>query len=74
MRASGAPELVAGSPEEYEALALKLAQKPKHLATLRRKLERQRRSAPLFDIARFTKSLEAAYARMWKEYCSREPA
>ena len=25
-------------------------------------------------LARFTKSLEAAYARMWKEYCSREPA
>jgi predicted O-linked N-acetylglucosamine transferase (SPINDLY family) len=40
------------------------------LAALRRKLERGRLGVPLFDIARFTKNLEAAYSRMWKQYCS----
>jgi predicted O-linked N-acetylglucosamine transferase (SPINDLY family) len=70
VRASGVPELVTSSAEEYETLALKLASKPKQLAALRRKLERGRLSVPLFDIARFTKNLEAAYSRMWKQYCS----
>jgi len=70
VRASGVPELVTSSAEEYEALALKLASKPKQLAALRRRLERGRPSVPLFDIARFTKNLEAAYSRMWKQYCS----
>jgi predicted O-linked N-acetylglucosamine transferase (SPINDLY family) len=68
--AVGLPELIATSLEQYEAAALTLAREPARLADLKRKLERQRPSAPLFDIARLTENLEAAYARIWQGYRS----
>ena len=70
VRTAGMPELVTTSLEEYEAVALKLASRPELLANVRHKLERQRLSTPLFDIARFTGNLEAAYGRMWESFCS----
>jgi len=71
LQACGMPELITTSPEAYEAIALKLASEPSRVAVLRRRLEQQRLSAALFDIARFTRNLEAAYIRMWEEFCSR---
>ena len=64
LRAVGLPELVTRNHEEYEALALKLAQAPALAAELRTKLERNRTSAPLFDTDRFRRHLESAYAGM----------
>jgi protein O-GlcNAc transferase len=64
LRAVGLPELVADSPAEYEALALRLANEPGLLAALRVRLNMNRRVAPLFDMARYTKHLERAYRRM----------
>jgi protein O-GlcNAc transferase len=66
LSAVGLPELITQSPAEYEALALRLAQHPDELAALRAKLARQRESYPLFDTARFTRHVEAAYATMWE--------
>ena len=62
LRAVGLPELIAETPEGYEKLALRLARDPEALAAVRAKLAAKLESAPLFDTARFTRNLEAAYA------------
>jgi protein O-GlcNAc transferase len=64
--AVGMPELVTNSLPEYEALALKIATDPALCARLKDKLARNRQSSPLFDTARFTRHIEAAYERMWQ--------
>lgn len=68
LHATGLPELVATSLTDYEALAVRLAHEPGRLATLRDRLAAQRTSAPLFDTARFTRHLEAAYLEMWRRH------
>jgi predicted O-linked N-acetylglucosamine transferase (SPINDLY family) len=60
--AIGVPELVAETETEYEALCLDLATAPGKLAAIRAKLAANRRTQPLFDTARHTRALEAAYA------------
>jgi predicted O-linked N-acetylglucosamine transferase (SPINDLY family) len=66
LTATGFPELVTSSLAEYEALALKLARYPAALAAIRTKLEASRKTASLFDTARFTRGLETAYVTMWE--------
>ena len=65
LRAVGLPELVTASLADYENLALALAREPQKLAELKEELARNLPSAPLFDTARYTRDLEAAYVRMW---------
>ncbi|MGH8662582.1 MAG: tetratricopeptide repeat protein [Burkholderiales bacterium] len=64
LHAVGLPELVTQSLEEYEALAIALVREPERLRRIRDKLARNRLSYPLFDTARFTRHLEAAYEEM----------
>lgn len=66
LKAVGLPELVTTSPEDYEALALKLATDPALLASIKAKLATQRLTAPLFDTERFTRNIEAIYLKMWQ--------
>jgi hypothetical protein len=66
-------ELVTESLEGYERKALELARCPEALRTLRRRLEEQRGSAPLFDTARFTRHLEAAYQVMHERALRGDP-
>lgn len=73
LHAVGLPELVTDSLEEYEALVLKLAREPAMLRDLRLRLERNRGCAPLFDIDRYRRHIEAAYERMWELYRRGEP-
>jgi protein O-GlcNAc transferase len=54
-------------------LALKLAHDPSFLQAIKLKLARQRESSPLFDTARFTRHIEAAYLVMWERYQRNEP-
>ena len=68
LHTSGLPELVAGSLEEYEALALKLATDGQLLSKLRHKVEAGRARSPLFDTDRFRRHLEAAYATMYERW------
>jgi protein O-GlcNAc transferase len=65
LRAIDLPELVTTSPETYAALAIELAADPEKLSGLKEKLARNRLTAPLFDTARFTRHIEAAYAAMY---------
>jgi protein O-GlcNAc transferase len=70
LMAIGMPELVTGSLEEYEQLALALARDPQRLFALRRKLETNREASALFDLPKLTGNIEAAYARMWQAWLS----
>ena len=73
LKAAGLPELITTSLEDYENLALRLARDPALLGALKEKLLRNRATWPLFDTARFTRHLEAAYATMWQRHQSGEP-
>jgi predicted O-linked N-acetylglucosamine transferase (SPINDLY family) len=63
--AAGLPELVTDAAAGYEKTALALAREPNSLARLKAKLAANRTSSALFDTARFTRDLEAAYHAMW---------
>jgi protein O-GlcNAc transferase len=64
LNAVGLPDLATRSLEEYEDLAFTLAHDPSALAAVKDRLMRNRETYPLFDTARFTRHLEAAYAEM----------
>ena len=66
LRAAGLPELVTTSLGEYEQRALALAREAGQLAAIREMLTRNRDSLPLFDMAGFTRDLEAVYLTMWE--------
>jgi protein O-GlcNAc transferase len=68
LRAVGLPHLVATSLEDYEARALKFARDPFLLTVCKRYLLDNRMTLPLFDTARFTRHIEAAYTTMWETW------
>ena len=72
LTALGLPELITQKIADYETLALKLAKDPATLSAIRNKIARHRDTAPLFDTARFTRNLEAAYRTMWERHQSGE--
>jgi predicted O-linked N-acetylglucosamine transferase (SPINDLY family) len=65
------PELAVGSRAELVARAIELGRAPAALAALRERLDGARATAPLFDIARFTRSLEDAYLGFAAEAAAR---
>lgn len=73
LNAVGLAELITHSLEEYETLALKLATHPEQLAAIKAKLAKNRDTYPLFNTARFTHHLEAAYTTMWERTQLGEP-
>jgi protein O-GlcNAc transferase len=64
LQAVGLPELVTETLADYEKLALTLARDPVLLQHYRDRLKENRRKAPLFDTARTTRQIEAAYEMM----------
>jgi predicted O-linked N-acetylglucosamine transferase (SPINDLY family) len=64
--AAGLPELVTCSIEEYEGLALRMANEADLLTGIRQKLARARSSSALFDAERTVRELETAFAQMWE--------
>jgi predicted O-linked N-acetylglucosamine transferase (SPINDLY family) len=62
----GLEELVTQSLADYEALAIRLGNDPAARTKLKHRLMANRTSSPLFDTARFTRHLEAAYTGMWE--------
>ena len=65
LHAAGLPELAVATLQDYEATALALARDPARLAGIRDHLHQKQ--GPLFDMARYTRHLEAAYRRMWDD-------
>ncbi len=66
LRAIGLPQLVTHSIADYESRALHLATTPEALVHVRERLRQNRATSPLFDTARFTRHMEAAYWMMWE--------
>jgi len=62
------PELITHNQADYEALAIELATDPKALSGIKATLTANRLTAPLFDTARFTRHLEAAFRQMYERY------
>jgi predicted O-linked N-acetylglucosamine transferase (SPINDLY family) len=67
LNAIGLPELITTSFGEYEALALQLATDPGLLKSYRERLAANRRTTPLFDMARYARDFEDAMLRVWDE-------
>jgi protein O-GlcNAc transferase len=65
----GLAELVAGSEDEYVAIAARLASDLDRLEALRGMLRGRVSSSSLTDALRFTRDLEAAYRQMWQAWC-----
>jgi protein O-GlcNAc transferase len=74
LNAIGLPELVTHRLEDYEALAIELATRPEPLRAIKGKLAANRLTAPLFDVERFRRHIEAAYRTMWEITQRGEPA
>lgn len=64
LKAIGLTELIANDIGEYEELAVDIANSPEHLQVLKKKVEKNRLTTPLFDTPRFTRNLERAYREM----------
>jgi protein O-GlcNAc transferase len=65
----GLSHLVARTPEEYVAKAVQLARDPAALAPMRSGLRKQMSESPLCNGKEFARNVEAAYRRLWIDYC-----
>jgi len=68
LNAIGLPELISTTTHQFEKRAIELATNPAKLATIKSRLVDNRLTKPLFDIQRFTKSIEAGYTIMYKRH------
>ena len=74
LSAAGLPELVADTLQQYEDMAVSLANDRCSREALRQKLADSRFSEPLFDTKRTVRNLESAFERMWAIYQAGEPS
>jgi predicted O-linked N-acetylglucosamine transferase (SPINDLY family) len=65
----GLTELVARTPEEYISTASSLAGDLPRLAELRASLRGRMMASPLCDAVGWTRGIEAAYRRIWQQWC-----
>lgn len=73
LNAIGLPELIVEDEDRYFDVAFALATDPARLGDLRSKLMRNRLSAPLFDVAAYTRALEKLFRTMWDRYRAGSP-
>lgn len=66
--AVGLPELVTHTQDEYEALAIRLANDASELGKIKERLLLHRATAPLFDTPRITRHIEDAYLQMFERH------
>jgi len=72
LRTVGLPELITTSLQEYQALALRLAQDADLLKELRARLQANRKTSRLFDGGQFARTVEKAYVAMWEIHSAAE--
>jgi predicted O-linked N-acetylglucosamine transferase (SPINDLY family) len=63
---------IAGSPDEYVDIAVRLANDKDRLHHLRATLRETMRQSPLMDAPAFLHDLEAAYRDMWRTWCAEQ--
>jgi predicted O-linked N-acetylglucosamine transferase (SPINDLY family) len=73
LRGLGMPELITRSEQEYEEAAVTLAGDPIRLAGFKQRLEAGRGSSIVFDSARLTRNIEAAYRQVHERYLADLP-
>jgi protein O-GlcNAc transferase len=66
----GLPDLICQDEKDYVRRAVSLAKELPFLARLRASLRRQMHDSPLMDAAGFAGDVEAAYRRMWEQWCT----
>ena len=67
LTALGLTELIVDTLEEYESLALQLAENPDKIGSIKKKLRENVQGFPLFNTPRYLLQLEAAYTKMWQQ-------
>jgi predicted O-linked N-acetylglucosamine transferase (SPINDLY family) len=67
--AVGLGDWVAETADGYLAVAEKYASMPEHLQNLRAALPAMISASPAGNSAKYTKAVEAAYRKMWTDYC-----
>jgi predicted O-linked N-acetylglucosamine transferase (SPINDLY family) len=67
-------EWVAGSADDYFAVATKFAAMPEHLKALRSELPERLTQSAAGNSVKYTRAVEAAYRKMWTDYCRSAPA
>ena len=66
----GLNDLIASNAEEYVALAVALAKDTARCSSLRSSLRDSMRASSLCDAPAFADKVEAAYRRMWSQWCA----
>jgi predicted O-linked N-acetylglucosamine transferase (SPINDLY family) len=74
LNANGLPELVTSTTAAYEDEAVRLATDPEALAALKQKVRRNARTHSFFDIAAYTRNLEALFEQMHRRRLAGLPA
>lgn len=69
----GMPELIANTPEEYVAIAIRLASDLDILSKIRKDIRSKMSASPLTNASLFIASLEQAYRDMWEKWISHNP-
>jgi predicted O-linked N-acetylglucosamine transferase (SPINDLY family) len=72
LTASGIPELIADTPDDYVAKAAALAQDGDRLAGYRRDLRARVEASLLCDSAAHARAVEAVLRAAWHEWCRRQ--
>ena len=68
LHAIGLSDLLADGLDGYETLARDLARDPEALGALRERLANNLETAPLFDVRRLARHVEASYRLMWENH------
>lgn len=68
----GLPEFVAHSEDEYVDIAVKHSRDPNALNELRQSLRERILSSPVIDPVAYTRMVEDAFRKMWREWCAKE--
>ena len=68
LHAVGLPELITETPQDYESLAIQLANNPGKIASLKVRLTQNRATCSLFNTALFTQHIESAYQAAYDRY------
>jgi predicted O-linked N-acetylglucosamine transferase (SPINDLY family) len=67
----GLPELIAGTTDEYLAIALEWARDTTRLAAVRAGLRERMRASPVMDGPQYAVAVDAALRAMWQTWCGR---
>jgi predicted O-linked N-acetylglucosamine transferase (SPINDLY family) len=66
---AGAPELVAGTEDDFVELAVALAQDRGRLGRYRRQMRDVMKASPILDARAVTAAIEGSYRAMWRTWC-----